>query len=285
MRFAVVGAGVVGTALATRLHEKGHYCIGVSTRSERSYLRFNSYTEGHRKNLRELTQQAQIIFVTTQDQEIRNAAEGLAANWDGETGQVWIHCAGAFSSRILEVDAKLPVRYLSLHPLQSFAAVDTALQLLSQTHFGIEGDCVEIGERIVNELGGIPHSIETEKKALYHAAAVMGSNFLVTLADLACSFMREAGMKKDEALEALLPLMKGSLSTIESLRLPQALTGPIARGDVKTVSEHIAIMSPIQKEIYQLLSRETLRLAENKWSAEGEEYPEQTKKAFLELIQ
>ena len=92
-------------------------------------------------------------------------------------------------------------------------------------------------------------------------------------------------MKKDEALEALLPLLKGSLSTIESLRLPQALTGPIVRGDVKTVSEHIAIMCPTQKEIYQLLSRETLKLAENKWSAAGEEYPEQTKKAFQELIQ
>ncbi len=84
----------------------------------------------------------------------------------------------------------LEVNYLSIHPLQAFACVDSALTQMAGTHFGIEGNNEagsKMGRELVNLLGGIPHQIDPEKKTLYHAGAVVISNYLVSLASLAVS--------------------------------------------------------------------------------------------------
>ena len=283
MKFGIIGAGIVGTALAVRLNEAGYKCVGVHTRSRLSYERFRGYLNIDHLSLEELVFAAEILFITTQDGIIRTIAENLSSNVPVKPGQVWIHCSGSFPSGVLRVKEGLPVSYLSLHPLQAFASVEEALTILAGTHFGIEGDKVELGERIVKDLGGYPHYILAEKKTLYHAGAVVASNYLVVLAALAMELLAEAGMREEEALASLLPLMRGTLANLQKVGLPQALTGPIARGDVQVVRDHLACL-PRYAEIYRLLGLKALEVGENKKAEQGLSYPQDALNQLKSLL-
>ena len=272
MKFGIIGAGIVGTALAVRLGEAGHECIGVHTRSLLSYERFRSYLNIDHLSLDMLVPAADALFITTQDGMIRTVAENLSANILIKPGQVWIHCSGSLPSDVLRVKENLPIHCLSLHPLQAFASVEQALAIILGTHFGIEGDKQELGERIVKDLGGIPHSVLAAQKSLYHAGAVVASNYLVVLASLAVELFSEAGIQAEEALASLLPLMRGTLYNLEQVGLPQALTGPIARGDAQVVQGHLDHMPPNLVEIYQGLGLKALELGEQKKAQQGLSY-------------
>jgi len=275
MKFGIIGAGIVGTALAVRLEEVGHECIGVHTRSRQSYERFRGYLKIDHLPLEELVSAADILFITTQDGAIRMVAEKLSTDILLKPGQVWIHCSGSLPSEVLRVKESLKVRCLSLHPLQAFASVEKALTILKGTHFGIEGDDEELGEKIVKDLGGIPHHILAEEKTLYHAGAVVASNYLVVLAALAVELFAEAGIQGEEALASLLPLMRGTLYNLEQVGLPQALTGPIARGDVQVVQGHLDHLPIKLVDIYQSLGSKALELGENKKELQGLSYPQE----------
>ncbi|KJR47914.1 Ketopantoate reductase PanG [Desulfosporosinus sp. I2] len=273
MKFGVIGAGIVGTALAVRLEEVGHECIGVHTRSRHSFQRFQSYIKADHLSLEEIVPAAESLFITTQDGVIRSIAEKLSGMSIIKSGQVWIHCSGSLPSKVLRVEESLPVSCLSLHPLQAFASVEKALAILSGTHFGIEGDNEKLGEEIVKDLGGIPHRILPDQKTLYHAGAVVASNYLVVLASLAVELFAEAGIEGEEALASLLPLMRGTLFNLEQVGLPQALTGPIARGDVQVVQGHLDHLPSGLVEIYQSLGSKALELGESKKALQGLTYP------------
>jgi predicted short-subunit dehydrogenase-like oxidoreductase (DUF2520 family) len=120
---------------------------------------------------------------------------------------------------------------------------------------------VAAARRIVAALDGRALVISPHSRPLYHAAAVLASNALVALAAAAARMLEEAGVAGDDALPALLPLMRGTLDNIEQLGARPALTGPIARGDVDTVRLHLARLSPGDRVLYCGLGLELLRLA------------------------
>ena len=284
MKFGIIGAGIVGTALAVQLSEVGHDCVGVHTRSQLSYERFRSYIKRDHLSLEELVPASDFLFITTQDRMIRSIAENLVAKALIKPGQVWIHCSGSLPSAVLRVQEGIPIRCLSVHPLQAFASIDNALAILSGTHFGIEGEEEELGEGIVKDLGGIPHKILADQKTLYHAGAVVASNYLAVLASLAVELFVEAGIQGEEALASLLPLMKGTLSNLEQVGLPQALTGPIARGDVQVVQKHLEQLPSKLVDIYKGLGSKALELGEGKRAIEGLTYPLEDLKLLKSLL-
>jgi predicted short-subunit dehydrogenase-like oxidoreductase (DUF2520 family) len=150
-----------------------------------------------------------------------------------EKNAVAIHCSGALSSDILSSARECGAVVATLHPLQSFASVDQAVTLVPGSFCTIEGDksALPIVRQMVEDLGGILLEITADKKTLYHAAAVAASNYLVTLIHLALELNEAAGLPGDTSFNALLPLIRGTLSNIGVKGIPGGLTGPIARGD------------------------------------------------------
>ena len=272
MKFGIIGTGIVGTALAVRLKAAGYTCFGVHTRSSRSYERFSRYVDARELSLEELAREADILFITTQDAMIRGVAEELSAKPLIRSGQVWSHCSGSFTANVLRAREDLPVHCLCVHPLQAFASVEEALTILPGTHFGIEGDREDLGEKIVRDLGGTPHHILADRKTLYHAGAVVASNYLVVLASLAVELFTEAGIEGEEALASLLPLMRGTLYNLERVGLPQALTGPIARGDGQVVQSHLDCLPPKLTDLYKELGLRALELGAEKMARQGSGY-------------
>jgi predicted short-subunit dehydrogenase-like oxidoreductase (DUF2520 family) len=64
-----------------------------------------------------------------------------------------------------------------------------------------------------------------------------------------------------DALQALWPLMNGTLENVRQLGVPAALSGPIAQGDADAVRLHLARLSPRERVLYSELGRELLELA------------------------
>ena len=119
----------------------------------------------------------------------------------------------------------------------------------------------------MRRIQGIPISIKSEHKPLYHAAAVIACNYSITLYDIAMSIYRRIGLDEETARKLLVPLLTGTISNFEKLGTPKALTGPIERGDTSTIIEHMYALQknmPELTEIYKLLGKRTLKVAQDK---------------------
>jgi predicted short-subunit dehydrogenase-like oxidoreductase (DUF2520 family) len=277
--FAVIGCGKVGRALAKQLSEAGYRPVGFSSKSissARQAAEISGAGERCFENSWDAAKEADILFITTPDDAIRESCRLIVENKGFSKNAVVLHCSGALASTELssiKTSKTMPdVMIGSMHPLQSFAASQTGASgnPFKNIIMAVEGDtlAVEKVRKIAVDLGAKPFTIKTEGKILYHAAAVVASNYLVTLMDLAIKLMASSGVSESEGFEILKPLIKGTLNNIETTGIPDALTGPIARGDLGIVEKHVhAIRSMPEKkagemaEYYSMNGLETIKVA------------------------
>jgi predicted short-subunit dehydrogenase-like oxidoreductase (DUF2520 family) len=259
-----IGAGVTGTALACQLWKQGYPIVAVSSRSASSAERLAARVHGCVicDSSQGVADRAQAVFLTTPDDMIADVASALV--W--HPGQIVIHCSGVHSVDILEPAHKYGAYVCCLHPLQTFAGIDEAIRNISGSTFALEGDdaAQDTARGIAKALNGNIITLKAGDKVLYHVAAVTLSNYLVTLMKTAADLWQSFGIPQEEAVKALLPLLKGTVNNIENVGMPGCLTGPIARGDVETIRRHISALEkshPQSVDIYRALGLKTLPIA------------------------
>jgi predicted short-subunit dehydrogenase-like oxidoreductase (DUF2520 family) len=251
---AIVGAGRVGRALGRRLRELGWKIGAVVTGSEpsaRKAVRSIGAGQAHAHLTRQVLA-AQVILITTPDRLLAEIALELARIGGEElNGRIALHTSGAVSSRVLDPVAKCGAAVGSMHPLQSFSGV--SIPPLDGKVFAIEGDAaaVRASRQIARALGAIPVQIERSKKPLYHAAGAMAAGNVLALMEAATRLMVGAGMKRREAVRALLPLTRQVLDNFERLGPRSAWTGPLSRGDFAVVAQHLEAMDGFPAEFVQ----------------------------------
>lgn len=284
-KVGIIGAGVVGTAVGVVLRDKGFEITGVSDlKSESTKQLVDRIGCTSYNSPQEVSRSAEILFITTSDTAIRSVADTLADNRAFRPGQVIIHMSGALSSEVLDRAKDFGAMVLSVHPLQSFADLDRAVVNLPGSVFSIEGDkdAYDIAASIVEALKGEYFFIDRQAKPLYHAGACAVSNYLVTVVDLGIKLLESTGIPRELARQALLPLIRGTVKNIENIGIPQALTGPVARGDVSTVSNHLDCMEQMAPELLQLyacLGYYTAAIAKEKTTID-----QNTREAFEKLF-
>lgn len=268
LKLGFIGAGKVGTTMGIYLKEKGFDIWGYYSRSYQSAQNAAALTNSIASaELEDLVINSEILFITTNDDQISNICNRLVDEDLIDDEKIVIHMSGAASSRILEKLKSNNCYIYSLHPLQAFADVEKGVKDLEHTVFSLEGDeeRVEAIENILKTTGNEYFKIEAEQKALYHATACVVSNYLVSLMDYGLSIFEAIGIDKDKGYRALSPLIQGSIENIHNLGTSRALTGPIARGDVNTIEKHIEAMKKTNPEwlhMYKALGFATIELAE-----------------------
>ncbi len=269
---AVVGCGKVGSALALLLKERGYPVVAVASRSPDSARKLaRSLGCGAYDRPWEATLKAGLVFITTPDREIAPVAELIAREGGFRSGQVVAHTSGAHASSELRGVREAGALAVSIHPLQSFADVAGAMENLPGSYFALEGDeaAIPLARQVVDDLKGHAFIIRAEDKPLYHAAACIASNYLVSLMHLATSLYGRFGLSREEAFEALYPLVRGTINNIRRVGPVNALTGPVSRGDVPTVSGHLPALERVgslEFYLYRLLGLYTVRVAREKGS-------------------
>jgi len=184
-----------------------------------------------------------VVLLCVPDTAIADTSRNLVP------GHGWVgHVSGATPLTALEPHT----RRFSLHPLQTFdrsgdpAQLDGAWGAIT----GETGEALAVARELAELLGLRPFELAESDRTLYHAGAVFASNYLVTL--------QRAAVRLGVPAEGLVPLMT---RTIEN---GFELTGPIARGDWKTVEAHreaIHATHPELAPVYDALAEATVALA------------------------
>ncbi len=259
-----IGAGIVATALALRFSEKGYRILAVSSRTRDSAEKLAGRISGCRvaESNQEVASRTDLVFITTSDDAIASVADSL--QW--RRGQSVIHCSGTASIDILESARSAGAQVGCFHPLQTFATQNEALDNLPGSTFSIEAEEPLYGIliKMVMDLEGHSIRLPGGAKVLYHAAAVITSNYTATLMKMATDLWTLFGIPTAEATSALLPLLRGTVNNIAKVGLPHCLTGPIARGDMGTLRRHMVSLkekAPGVLEAYCQMGLQTIPLA------------------------
>jgi predicted short-subunit dehydrogenase-like oxidoreductase (DUF2520 family) len=283
---AIIGAGRVGSSVGFLLKRAGYPISGVSARTPESAAKaaaFIGQGEPTADPVRAASR-AELVFITTPDRIIEPVCNTLSKAGAIRPGAIVIHMSGAHALDLLDSAAEAGALRAVLHPLQSLASREQGIKTLPGSYFRIESDPAALAavREIAKALGGIELSMPKwspgkESAALYHAGAVAVSNYFVALVQYGLKFYQALGADRKEALKAVLPLIKGTLHNIETLGIPDALTGPIMRGDSETVSDHLAAMQKRAPELiglYKELARQTVEVARDKGSIDGQKAEE-----------
>jgi predicted short-subunit dehydrogenase-like oxidoreductase (DUF2520 family) len=267
-KVSIIGAGVVGTAIGYLLKERGYSIVGIASRTFASAKRAREFIgDGEASHdLGATSKKADIVFITTSDSAIEEVCIKIASERGFSPGAIVFHTCGALSSEILGSARTVGAHVASLHPLQSLADVNEAVKTLPGSFFCIEGDesALSVAREIVTALKGKEITLKVDKKSLYHAGASVASNFLVATVGFGLELFNAAGINRQDSLNALMPLIKGTVKNIDALGVPSALTGPIARGDSGVIEDHLkAIVKerPEMLRLYTELGRYTVKVA------------------------
>ncbi len=196
------------------------------------------------------------------DGELDGLARGLACRMPGQP-ELAFHLSGSTSATVLE---PLGTPIASVHPVRAFSDPAQAVAGMSGTWFVAEGlpeTCAQL-EPIFTGAGGRWLTLGGGDKALYHAATVVASNYLVTLTQLARNLATRAGLESESAAELLGHLQATTLAGLEGLTPAQALTGPIERGDLTACTrlvEAVDQSDPTAGRLFRTLALATLDLA------------------------
>lgn len=264
----IIGAGKVGTAVGNLLLKKNHRLVAAVATSDASLKRASLFLP-HTPLVRDsigMVPEAEIILITTKDGQIKAACDHIAESGALTPSHTVIHMSGAATLDVLSSAEAAGAKIASLHPIQSFASAELAIERLPGSYFGLtaEGKAEIAALQIINDLNGKVIRVADKDRSLYHAAACVASNYLVVLLRIAEEIYGGAGFEQNAALEAMMPLIKGTLLNIESVGIKEALTGPIARGDVKIIEQHLESLSGLDGDseaAYRALGLRTVALA------------------------
>jgi predicted short-subunit dehydrogenase-like oxidoreductase (DUF2520 family) len=266
---AIIGAGRVGSALARALHTAGYPVTAIWSRTPAHAAELAARLGAAVTPLEKTPQAAALTLITVPDDHVAQIAARIAGSWRAD--QMAIHCSGALPAGVLAPIAEYGALIGGFHPLVAISERDQALP--PDVTFAVEAaePLRTILRQMAYDLHGRAFDLEPGARPLYHAAAVLASNYTVVLTALAAELMERAGIKGVEALGSIMPLLRSTLTNLENAGLPRALTGPLVRGDAGTVFEHLAaldVTAPDIAQVYRTLGLAALPLVEARGTLE-----------------
>ncbi len=180
-------------------------------------------------------------------------------------GKIFVHCSGALPSTVLEGANELGASAVAMHPLYAVSSRFACWHELEQAWFSLEGDPegTRVLEALLRARGNQILHIGSEDKTRYHAAAVMASNLVVGLYNMAADELIRCGIPKKDAQAALAPLFMGNASHVAEGGVEASLTGPAARGDWTTLNAHLSVLDDDERRLaaYRALTDELIAIA------------------------
>lgn len=260
LRVGVIGAGRVGAVLGAALRRAGHdlagvYAVSADSRDRAAELLPDVPVVG----LPDAVAGMDLVLLAVPDDALPELVSGLASAGHWEAGQLVAHTSGRHGIGVLEPVLAAHALPLALHPAMTFTGTAMDLDRLLDCAFGVTAPSAlrELAMALVIDMGGSPVWIDEAQRVTYHAALAHGANHLVTLVAEAMQVLAAAGV--EAPAEVLGPLVRAALDN--ALRLSDAaLTGPVARGDVGTVAQHLSALEEVSPEIrrtYVALARAT----------------------------
>ena len=272
----IIGGGKLGKTLAKLWHHGQHFCIQqIMTSREKSAREAIHFTQcgeavWHTAQL----QPARVWLLATADEALKPIAQDLAKAQLIQPGNVVFHCSGALSSLVLSPLHDQGAHTASIHPIHSFAHPDRSVCSFRGTACVYEGEnsALELLLPAFTAIGANLISIAKDKKSLYHIGSVLACNYLIPLLNASLRCFKQAGIETNQAAQCLSPLLHHTIDNMLQTSAPQALTGPISRGDYQTIKQHcdcLKTQAPDLLDLYCQLGLKTIEVARQQKTSSG----------------
>ncbi|HEY0370718.1 MAG TPA: DUF2520 domain-containing protein [Thermoanaerobaculia bacterium] len=240
MRLGILGGGRAAWAFGSAWQRIGWPLSGVWLRDE-SHSHIAELLETSRLDLADLAAESELLLIAVSDRAIPECAIAIP-----DTEALVFHASGAMTAMR---------GGFSLHPLKSLPPVGQPSDL-QDTLLVFEGDHKRTAKLIAAAIGARFAEIPSHQKALYHAAAVFGANYVAASLEIAQRLMARVGLEDVRG-----ELVALALSAIENWRShtdEKRFTGPAARGDEAVLRAHMEALrgDPQLAELYDLLAKE-----------------------------
>lgn len=265
MKIGIIGAGKVGFTLGKYLSINGVRVTGYYSRNEEHALEAAKFTgTAQFKNMRELVDASDTLFITTSDGAIGEVWDCIA-KYPLENKTI-CHFSGSLSCDVFSDYEQKDVQVCSVHPFFAFSNHYSTYQQFHKAALTIEGTplAVEALGALFVTLGHSVEVIQGEDKAKYHAAACLASNAMLGVLYEAVELLGECGFSKEAAYRMITPLVRENLDNGLENGAVDALTGPVERGDCETVQKHLEVLREEEKALYTSISECLLQMAKIK---------------------
>ena len=275
MKIGIVGAGKVGTSLGKYLTQASIPVVGYYSKTYESAKESAAFTNTKAFSyMEDLIQASDTLFITTPDDCIKTVWDCIAKH--SIQKKIICHFSGSLSSVVFSGIEETEAYGCSIHPMLAFSNKFSSYKQLNQAFITMEGDSqgLDVMEPFFQKLGNQVCRISPENKQKYHTAASMVSNHVIGLLDTGVQLLCQCGFREQEALKFITPLVLGNIENFLKYGAKEALTGPIERNDIKTVSKHLDCLSEKDRLLYQLLGEKLVAIAKTKH--ENQDYKEMT---------
>jgi predicted short-subunit dehydrogenase-like oxidoreductase (DUF2520 family) len=272
---SIIGAGGVGSTLALLLYKAGYDIVSVLSKKKNSARKLARLVQCRKysDSLSDIDPATRIILIAVPEEDIWGIGKELSTHADLDFSKLAVfHTSGSLTS-----DALLPLRKkgaitFSLHPIQSFSKASSLAHQIGQMRnvvYGFEGNkaAIQLARQLVKALCGTLVQIPKEGKILYHIACVFASNYPIALLGAVDDLAKRIG--NGIKLAHLKPMMSTSIENAFQQSPQMALTGPIARGSLATVENHLNELRKADKPLailYQQIGLQALKMAEKRKS-------------------
>lgn len=264
LKLGFIGAGRLGKTLARLCSDCGLSVSAIASRNIAQAKALAAQISGcSGVSAQRVADTCDLVFITTPDHTIESIADAI--KW--RPGTFVVHCSGATEIGVLHKAAKDGALIGGFHPLQTFADPESAMQSLAGCTITIEAQETELNEALVmiaDHLNCRVNRLPPGARPLYHAAAGYTSQFVNVLLKEAAAIWSLWGGTRIDAIQALVPLVRGTLTSIEQLGPVASMPGPVSRGDVNSVAKHVnalAANDPAMLNLYRALCNETVSMA------------------------
>jgi len=239
MRLGIAGGGRAAWAFGSAWRRIGWPIAGVWLRDESKSAIADLLETPRRHDLGDLADRSELLLIAVSDRAIDEVASLIPP-----TNAKIFHASGA----------KASVRNgFSLHPLKALPPVGVPSDL-REALLVFEGNHRDVAQRIADAVGARFATVDPKQKALYHAAAVFGSNYVAAVLDIAERLMQRTGI--EDVRHDLAGLAGSAIRNWSSHAGGDRFTGPAARGDQATIDSHLRALAadPQLASVYELLA-------------------------------
>ena len=247
---AIIGAGRVSYSLTSALFKSGYNIASIISRDINSAkalakkFRINQFSDG----VNNISKSARIFFLCVPDGQIAIVATELSKLNLNFKQSFFVHLSGAENISVLKTLKRKGAKIASLHPMQTFPL--KKIVNLKGVHAALETDdetAYNLLLQISNDLQLISFRVDSKNKSYYHLAGVYASNFLAGNIYFASKLLSLNKIERDEYFNILQSTIYATLKNIEKVGPANALSGPVERGDLQTIKNHIASLKTLKK--------------------------------------
>ncbi len=245
---AIIGAGKIAYSLAAALNSAGYNLNAVISKNIKSARKLADKfgIKNYSDKTAHLSSKCNLFFICVPDDQIKSVAKLLALEKLDFKNSLFVHLSGCKTSLELRELSKKKAAVASFHIMQTFPSKKVIR--LAGLYASIESKNSK-ANKILLQLAGalkiIPIQLQTERKIYWHLAGVFAANFFVSNL-LASEFMlKKAGLPERRLIEILKPIVATALNNSVKFQPSNSISGPLERGDVKTVRAHLSSLKKL----------------------------------------